>query len=103
MKVRIRGKEERSAGWGVGPVDALANALKSISEIPKFKLTRFKLNAVSSGTEAIGEVYVRVESNGIAAEGFGLSDDIVEASIEAIIDALNKVASHEHGSGEDPK
>jgi len=103
VKVRIRGKEERSAGWGVGPVDALANALKSISEIPKFKLTRFKLNAVSSGTEAIGEVYVRVESNGIAAEGFGLSDDIVEASIEAIIDALNKVASHEHGSGEDPK
>ncbi len=97
VKVRLRGEERRSAGWGVGPVDAIANALKSIEGMPEFKLTRFKLNAVSRGTEAVGEVYVRVESNGLAAEGFGLSDDIVDASIEALVDALNKVMTLEDG------
>lgn len=95
VRVRLGDREERSAGWGVGPVDALAKALNSIKGMPDFKLTRFKLNAVSRGTEAVGEVYVRVESDGRAAEGFGLSEDIVEASIEALVDALNKVMGNE--------
>ncbi len=97
VRVRLRGEEKRSAGWGVGPVDVIANALKSIQGMPEFKLTRFKLNTVSKGAEAVGEVYVRVESSGIVAEGFGLSDDIVEASIDAIVDALNKMVSDEDG------
>ncbi len=98
VKVRLEGKEIRSAGWGVGPIDAIANALKSIEGMPEFRLSRFKLNAVSKGTEAVGEVYVKVESNGLAAEGFGLSNDIVEASMEALVDALNKVMTGEDGS-----
>ncbi len=97
IEVRFKGREIRSAGWGVGPIDAIANALKSIEGIPKFRLSRFKLNAVSKGTDAVGEVYVKVESNGMTAEGFGLSEDIVEASMEALVDALNKVMTNENG------
>jgi 2-isopropylmalate synthase len=101
IRAKVGGRDIRSWGWGVGPVDALSNALRSIEGIPNFRLSRFKLNATSKGTDAPGEVYVKIESNGITAEGYGISEDIVRASLEALLDSLNKVMSDENSSGED--
>ncbi|MCS7102805.1 MAG: 2-isopropylmalate synthase [Candidatus Korarchaeum sp.] len=101
LKVRLRDKELRSYGWGVGPVDALSNALRTIEGIPRFKLSRFKLNATSRGTEAEGEVYVKLEAGSLSSEGYGISRDILRASLDALLDALNKVMSFEDSCGED--
>lgn len=101
VKVRFRDEELRSFGCGVGPVDALSNALRSVGGIPPFKLDRFKLNATSKGTEAEGEVYVKLEANGVHSEGYGISKDILKASLDALLDALNKVVGLEDSRGED--
>jgi len=101
IRVRFRGRDIRNHGWGVGPVDALSNALRSIQGIPQFRLTRFKLNATSRGTDARGEVYVKLEAGEVSSEGYGISEDIVRASLDALVDALNKVMSGEDGRGED--
>lgn len=101
LRVKLKGKEFRIHGWGVGPVDSLANALRSVQGIPQFKLSRFKLNATSRGTDAEGEVYVKVEAGDVSCEGYGVSRDIVRASLDALIDALNRVMSLEDSGGED--
>lgn len=98
LRIRVRDREVRCSGFGVGPVDAIANALRSAEEIPEFKLTRFKLNAISKGTDAEGEVYVKLETKKGISEGYGVSRDIVRASLDAIVDAINRVMSFEDGS-----
>ncbi len=91
VKAKVKGKEVRSASVGVGPVDALANALRGLEEVPTFKLRRFRLRAISSGTEALGEVLVRMLGPKGEVEASGISEDILEASLNAFEDAINKM------------
>ncbi len=91
VRAKVNGKEVRSASVGVGPVDALANALRGIEGVPDFKLRRFRLRAISSGTEALGEVLVRVLGPKGEVEASGISEDILEASLNAFEDAVNKI------------
>jgi 2-isopropylmalate synthase len=48
------------------------------------------LNAVSGGKDALGEVLARISINGVMYNGRGLSTDIIEASVKAYINAINK-------------
>jgi 2-isopropylmalate synthase len=92
--VRLRVKEEAREGAAVGdgPVDA---ACKAISQVTKSsaKLARYEIRAVTSGTEAMGEVTVQLEDKGRKVMGRGASTDVIEASAKAYIDGLNKLAS----------
>jgi 2-isopropylmalate synthase len=92
--VRVRVKDEIIAGAAVGdgPVDA---ACKAISQVTKSsaKLVRYEIRAVTSGTEAMGEVTVQLEEGGRKVMGRGASTDVIEASAKAYIDGLNKLAS----------
>jgi 2-isopropylmalate synthase len=90
VKLRVDGVETQGAGFGVGPVDATFNAIAKMTGT-KSKLVRFSINAISSGTDAQGEVTVRLQENGLAALGKGADPDIFIASARAYINGLNRL------------
>jgi len=85
-----RGKIE-AAACGDGPVDAAFNAIDQITGLPG-KLADFKLNAVTSGKDALGEVVLKVQVGDLKVGGRGVSTDIVDASVKAYMNAINKAA-----------
>jgi len=74
---------------GDGPVEASYNAIDRITGIPG-KLLSYQIRAVTHGREALGEVTVKVKFNGISVLGRSSSTDIIEASVKAYLDAVNK-------------
>ena len=75
---------------GTGPVDAICEAINRIVRIPN-KLTEFTVKSVTEGIDAIGEVLIRIESNGVTYTGRGASTDIIVASAKAYMNALNRL------------
>jgi 2-isopropylmalate synthase len=73
---------------GEGPVDAVFRAIDSATEI-KGRLTDFRIDAVTGGKDALGEVRVSVELEGQEYAGRGLSQDVVEAAARAYVRAVN--------------
>ncbi len=74
---------------GDGPVEASYNAIDRITGVPG-KLLSYQIRAVTHGREALGEVTVKVKFNGVTVLGRGASTDIVEASVRAYLNAVNK-------------
>jgi 2-isopropylmalate synthase len=70
VKLRIDGNEAQGAGFGVGPIDATFNTIAKMTGT-RSKLVRFSINAISGGTDAQGEVTVRLQENGLVALGKG--------------------------------
>jgi len=79
---------------GDGPVDATFRAIERLVD-SRAKLELFSVNAITSGTNAQGEVTVRLEHNGRIVNGLGADTDILVASAKAYINALNKLHSKE--------
>lgn len=84
------GKLLESASFGDGPVDASFKAIDALTAM-KVELVDYAIEAVSEGKDAIGAVRIIVKSNDIEAMGRGLSTDVIEASIKAYLDALNRI------------
>ena len=81
------------AATGDGPVDAAFRALERISQVP-VSLESYEIRSVGAGKDALGEVSIRVCSDdGRQVHGRGLSTDVVEASVLAYVDVLNKMAA----------
>ena len=78
------------ADLGAGPVDAVYKAINRIVKVPN-KLTEFTVKSVTEGIDAIGEVLIRIESNGIGYTGRGADTDIMVASAKAYMNALNRL------------
>ena len=77
------------AATGDGPVDAAFNAIeRCIGE--NFVLEDYIVRSVTGGQDAQGEVLVKLSKDGKKARGRGLSTDIVEASVKAYVDAINR-------------
>ncbi|PIQ85394.1 MAG: hypothetical protein COV73_05825 [Candidatus Omnitrophica bacterium CG11_big_fil_rev_8_21_14_0_20_43_6] len=57
----------------------------------KAKLEDFRLEAVTSGKDALGQVSLKLKVSGLIVSGRGSSTDIVEAAVRAYIDAANKL------------
>jgi 2-isopropylmalate synthase len=91
VSLKVDGVVRQEAACGEGPVDATFKAIDKIVGL-EVALRNYSLNAVSGGTDAMGEVTVHVEYNGRGFLGRGLSTDIIEASAKAYINALNRVA-----------
>jgi len=84
----MRNKKVTSA-IGVGPVDA---ALKAVTDLVgrSIKITEFRMDAITGGSDALAEVYVTVEDeNGRQFTARAAGPDIVMASIDAVINAVN--------------
>jgi 2-isopropylmalate synthase len=90
VQMEIDGKIVQEAGFGDGPVDATFKTIKKITRT-KSKLVQFAINAITGGTEAQGEVTVRLEEKGYTVIGQGADTDVIVASAKAYINALNKM------------
>jgi 2-isopropylmalate synthase len=84
------GDEEPGASVGSGPVDATFKAIESIVNSGTI-LRLYSVNSITSGTDAQGEVTVRLEKGGRIVNGQGADTDIVIASAKAYINACNKI------------
>ncbi len=92
VRLKIRGESKQGAAIGDGPVDAICRAISEVTRSAA-KLARYEIRAVTSGTEAMGEVTVHLDQGGRRMMGRGASTDVIEASAKAYIDALNKLAN----------
>jgi len=92
VRVRIQGESREGAAIGDGPVDAVCKALSSVTRTAA-RLVTYEIRAVTSGTEALGEVTVQLEREGWKVQGRGASTDVIEASAKAYVDGLNKLAN----------
>ncbi|MBW2118653.1 MAG: 2-isopropylmalate synthase, partial [Deltaproteobacteria bacterium] len=90
VKLWIRGQEAQNAGFGVGPIDATFNTIAKMTGT-RSELLRFSVNAISGGTDAQGEVIVRLKGDGLVALGKGADPDIITASAKAYINGLNRL------------
>jgi 2-isopropylmalate synthase len=90
VKMEVDGQIIQEAGFGDGPVDAAFKTIKKITRT-RSKLLQFAINAITGGTEAQGEVTVRLEEKGRTAIGQGADTDVIVASAKAYINALNKL------------
>jgi len=84
------GVEEAGESLGGGPVDATFKAVESIVDSGT-QLQLYSVNNITSGTDAQGEVTVRLERGGRIVNGQGADTDIVIASAKAYINAVNKI------------
>jgi 2-isopropylmalate synthase len=90
VQMEVDGELRQEADFGDGPVDATFKTIKKITRT-KSKLLQFAINAITSGTEAQGEVTVRLEEKGNTVIGQGADTDVIVASAKAYINALNKM------------
>jgi len=92
VRLRVKDVVREGAAIGDGPVDAVCKAISAVTGTAA-KLGRYEIRAVTSGTEALGEVTMQVEDAGRKVLGRSASTDVIEASAKAYIDALNKLAN----------
>lgn len=76
---------------GDGPVNAAFNAIDKLVEAPEHTLEDYQIRSVGEGEDALGEVVVKLLSNGRITTGRGLSVDVMEASLLAYINGINKL------------
>jgi 2-isopropylmalate synthase len=86
----LDGEEKPGVSTGGGPVDATFRAIETIVNSGSV-LKLYSVNAITSGTDAQGEVTVRLEEGGRIVNGQGADTDIVIASAKAYINACNKI------------
>ena len=91
VKLKRAGEEMEEVAIGSGPLDASFKAINRMLGLD-IKLDSFSLNAVTDGEDAIGEAVVKIEGpNGRRYTGTGLSTDIIESSIRAYVNGINKM------------
>ena len=94
--VNPEGETETDAATGTGPVDAVYQAINRIVGVPN-TLSEFRVDAVTEGIDALGDVTIRIRQNGNAFVGRGSDTDIIVASAKAYMNALNRLlAAAEH-------
>ncbi len=94
VKAIVNGKERLCANVGVGPVDAALQTVTCILGDYKVKLRDFRIEAISGGSDALAEVLIGVEDEkGRAVSARATNEDIVMASVEALVAAINQLLS----------
>ncbi|MFZ2630556.1 MAG: 2-isopropylmalate synthase [Desulfosalsimonadaceae bacterium] len=90
VKMMINGQEVVGTGSGNGPIDAAYNAVAKLTDT-KSQLLRFTISALTGGTDAQGEVTVRLKEDDRVALGRGSDPDIITASAYAYVNGLNRL------------
>ena len=94
MVLDKNGQKLEGVALGDGPVDAAFLAIENILGC-HYELDDFQIRSVTEGREAMGETVVKLRSGGKLYSGRGTSTDIVGSSIQAYINALNKITYEE--------
>jgi len=99
VKLRRNGDSYQAVASGVGSVDSVYRAIDEIVKVPH-RLVDYTVSSVAGGTDALGEVTVRISDRSDAIySGRGTSMDIIEASAKAYLAALNKAVFRAEGGG----
>jgi 2-isopropylmalate synthase len=84
------GEKAEATAEGDGMIDAACQAIKAATGVDG-RLTDFNVSSVTGGVDALGDVIVQLEVDGVKVTGRGVSTDVVEASARAYLNAVNKV------------
>ena len=90
LKIKYKKKVLEAKSSGDGPVDACFKAIDKITGV-KSRLYDYRLEAVTSGKDALGEVSLKLTVKNKTVSGRSSSTDIIEASVRAYLDAVNKI------------
>ena len=90
------GKKIQGVCIGDGPIDASFLAIEQILG-RHYELDDFQIQSVTEGREAMGDALVKLRAGGKLYSGRGISTDVIGASINAYLNALNKIAYEEQG------
>ncbi len=94
VRLALNGKDVWGTGIGVGPVDAAINAVKdAIAEVAPITLEQYNVKAITGGTNAMVEVVVRMRRGNRTVTAMGVREDIVKASMEAVLSAMNVLST----------
>jgi len=91
VELEISSRSVKQNGTGDGPVDAVYRTIAAMTQT-KSRLLSYSVKAITGGTDAQGEVAVRLEENGKTVTGHGADTDIIVASAQAYLSGLNKLA-----------
>ncbi len=98
VKLNIMNQSKSGKGEGVGPVDAVCNAIKSVIG-PSISLKEYNLKAITGGTDALAEVAIKVEdNNGNIFKAEAVDEDVIMASTKAFIQGINKAMNFKNVS-----
>jgi 2-isopropylmalate synthase len=87
------GDKVEASAEGDGMIDAACKAIRAATGVDA-RLTDFNVSAVTGGIDALGDVIVQLESEGVKVSGRGVSTDVVEASARAYLNAVNRIIRH---------
>jgi len=92
VRLVLDGIEYKAAETGVGPVDAVLKAIQKLTRnLVKISLNEYRLEAITGGSNAVAEVVIKVEDEkGNVISARAAREDIVMASVEAMINGINK-------------
>src|ERR671916_483539 len=93
VRLNTEGKDFIASEIGVGPVDAALKAIQKIAvEMANIKIREYKLDSITGGSDALAEVVIKVEDkNGNIVSARKAGEDVVIASVQAMMDAINKI------------
>lgn len=98
VALKFGGEETENVSMGDGPVDAAFKAINSIVN-KDFVLDDYSLRSVTEGHDALGEAVVKLFYEDISVTGRGLSTDIIESSIKAYLNGVNKILAQYEAKG----
>jgi 2-isopropylmalate synthase len=84
------GEKVEAVSEGDGMIDAVCKAIRQATGV-EGKLVDFNVSSVTGGVDALGDVIIQLDADGVRVSGRGLSTDVVEASARAYLNAVNKV------------
>ena len=102
VKLTIDDKTYVASETGVGPVDAAVKAIQKVTDtLANITLKEYRIDAITGGSDALAEVVIKVgDKEGNVASSRYAGEDIVVASVEAMIDAINKILLKKKSGGQ---
>jgi D-citramalate synthase len=92
VRVKFGEKEVVESGLGVGPVDAAMNAIRKVVEgMSNIRLQKYHVDAISGGSDAIVDVVVKLTDGKRIVTARGTSGDIIMASVQAMLNGVNRL------------
>jgi len=96
------GEELMDAAIGTGPVDAVYKAINRVVNVPN-ELIEYSVQSVTAGIDALGEVTIRLRYNSRVFSGHAANTDIIVASAQAYVNALNRLYAWLQGQGQESR
>jgi len=91
ISLEANGAVLEDVALGDGPIDAAYNAIDKLIDAPPHTLEDYAIHSVTEGKDALGEVVVKIKTGDAVVTGRGLSTNIIESSILAYINGVNKI------------